>query len=281
MAYEEIGYWKEENWNRFFSKVWEISSEANPGVKIRKKLEKKWDQKSIPDIFEKYKRFFLPEVVRTEEREITVKPWFLRFFDVSFTDIDYEGFRYRIEHGKDFEDLKISTGYGDGEGLSLTYFNNVASGAKDVVDKAEEKGFEIDKRDLSEIELEDPEDIRKELIETFDKAVNLSLPYEPLMFFVWSLSHGVMEDYAKRVYEHFDESLIFERLGFEPERNYDLIVKGDLRTLSYQIYQLNDYIRICSDSSSVIELLGIENKPKIMDLYYDRAFESLSTTHHK
>jgi len=274
MAYEEIGYWEEENWNRFFSKVWEISSEVNPAIIIKEELEKEWNRKPISDIFNDYREFFLPEIIETEEGKRRVEPWFLRFFGVNFTEMDYDGFLYRVEHKKDFGDLKVEIKY-RGEGFD--FFAHTAGTAKEIGSIAGEKGFNVTKKDLSKIELKDSEEIRKTIIETFDKTINLGLPYEPTMFFVWSLSHGVMDDYAKEAYKHFDEGLIFERLRFKRERNYDLIVKGDYSSLSAKINELNRYILEISgyEGDTLLKVLGFENKPQIMDLYFDRAFDSL------
>ncbi|GEM_PF-3152584 len=282
MAYENIEYWKKENWEELFSKFFVLASKNNIVTKIRTKLKGEWEEKSVEEIFAKKREFFLPEIEKTEEEEKRVKPWVLKFFGVEFKTkdnmpVDYDGILFRVEEGVGLADVKISLSYT----APFTYFETLAKHADKIIEFAQKKGFEIKEEYTEEIELNSPEDVRREIASLLEKVINLTMPRNALMFFVWSLSNSAPESYARKVYGSFNDDLVFNKLDFSKEPNFGLISVGGYDTLSRELFDfirdtasIEKYEIYSPQAIEVLNLLGIENPPTPMKDYFEEAFKS-------
>lgn len=271
-------YESEESWNNFFSEISKLGSSASPAHRMAESLREEWDGKPVAEILDRYEEFFHPEIVESEEgREERVRPWFLKFFGIGFTQgVEYEGLVYRYEQGKSLEKIKVDVSSSD---RSPTFFRNIWR-ADDVCEAAEEKGFEFERAE-EDVSITAPEDIRGKLVEEFERAYNLSPISHPATRFVWSLSNGPLEDYAKEAYPGLDDSLL-DKLGLEIDRNFDVVYAPSYERDSPASMLMELIGNLCNaftGSSTVSEpfassearsILGIENSPEeVLNKYFD------------
>lgn len=283
---EKIDYSSRETWNNFFSDLSGVSSEANIAIQLSEILQEKWEGKPVAEVFGEYKEFFKPEIVETEDVvEKRVKPWFLRFFGIGFSEeAEYDGFIYRYEYDKGLEDIRITIDPFDPDGLK--FFKEFSDNADKALASAEEKEFEFSRTEVDPT-LSNPEDIRKELIGLYEKMCNFLPIADERVKFLWSLSHGSLIDYAKQVYPDLDMEVL-KGLGFEVDQTYDIIYAPSFEKAS-PVSMLMKMIEVLSEgltkrrtvyetleSEKARKLLGIENSPADnIKEYYDETVANI------
>lgn len=279
-------YSRRETWNSFFSDLSKVSSEANIAIQLSEILQERWKGKPVSEVFDEYREFFNPEIVESEDgEEKRVKPWFLRLFGIGFSgETQYGDFIYRYEYDKGLEDIKITVDPFDPDGLK--FFKEFSGDADRALESAEEQGFDFS-RSKKEAKLSSTEKIRNDLIELYERMCNFLPIANEEMRFLWSLSNGVPEDYARKVYPELNVDILKE-LGFEEDQNYDIIYAPSSEKSS-PVSMLMDMIKVLSEglskrktvyetleSEEARSLLGIENSPAdLIKEYYDKTVSNI------